>query len=59
MTRRDGYFVTINARALATIARPDTTVGLSERKPTGPYVLQIATGEILPLSKEASVILTL
>jgi hypothetical protein len=55
---RGKYLVTIKARALVPIAGLDTTVGLPKRKLTKPYVLQIASEEILPLLKEALVILT-
>jgi hypothetical protein len=43
---------------MVTIATSDTTVGLPERKLTTQYVLQIASGDILLLLKEALVILT-
>jgi hypothetical protein len=35
------------------VARPDNTAGLPEMHPNTPYVLQMASREILPILKEA------
>lgn len=53
------YLVTVYIGASVTIARPDTTAGLSVRDLITPYVLQMASREILPILKEALVKLTL
>jgi hypothetical protein len=36
-------FVTIDAEAFVTVARPDIVVGLPERKPSRQYVLQMVS----------------
>jgi hypothetical protein len=51
--------VTIYTGTSVTIARPDIVAGQPERKPSRPYVLQTASGETIPLLKEALVELTL
>jgi len=51
--------VTIETGASVTIARPDIVAGKPERKPSRAYVLQTASGETLPVLKEALVELTL
>ena len=40
---------TINTSTSVTIARPDIVAGQPERKPSRPYVLQMASGEIVPV----------
>jgi hypothetical protein len=42
-----------------TVARPDIVVGLPERELSRPYVLQTASGETMPVVKEAHVELTM
>jgi hypothetical protein len=42
-----------------TTATPDKTTGLPERDMSLPYILQTASGKILPILKEASVKLAL
>jgi hypothetical protein len=51
--------MTIDTRASVTITRPDTTIGWPERDLSTPYILQMASGKILPILKEASVKLAL
>jgi hypothetical protein len=51
--------VTNNTGASVTIARPDMVVGQPERKPSRAYVLQTASGETIPVLKEALVELSL
>jgi len=51
--------VTIDTGASVTIARPDMVTGHLEMKPSRAYVLQTASGETIPLLKEALVQLTL
>jgi predicted aspartyl protease len=51
--------VTINTGASATAARPDIVAGLTERDLSRPYVLQTASGETIPVVKEARVELTI
>ena len=51
--------MTIDAGASVTIARPDIVAGRPERKPSRAYVLQTASGETLPVLREALVELTL
>jgi hypothetical protein len=51
--------VTIDTGASVTIARPDMVVGQPERKPSRAYVLQTASGETIPVLKEALVELSL
>jgi len=51
--------VTIDTGASVTIARPDIVAGIPERKPSRAYVLQTASGETIPVLKEALVELTL
>jgi predicted aspartyl protease len=51
--------VIIDTGASMTIARPDIVAGLPERKPNLPYVLQTASGETIPVMREARVELTL
>jgi hypothetical protein len=48
-----------DTEASVTIAIPDITTGLPERDLTTSYVLQMASGETLPISKEALITLTL
>jgi hypothetical protein len=42
-----------------TVSRPDIVAGLPETKPSRPYVMQRATGETIPVVKEARVELNL
>jgi predicted aspartyl protease len=51
--------VIIDTGASVTIARPDIVAGLPERKSNLPYVLQTASGETIPVIREARVELTL
>jgi predicted aspartyl protease len=51
--------VTIDTGASATVARPDIVAGLPERELSRPYVLQTASGETIPVVKEARVELPL
>jgi predicted aspartyl protease len=51
--------VTIDTGASATVARPDIVAGLPERELSRPYVLQTASGETIPVVKEARVELTI
>jgi hypothetical protein len=51
--------VTIDTGASATVARPDIVAGLPERELSRPYVLQMASGETIPVVKEACVELTI
>jgi predicted aspartyl protease len=51
--------VTIDTGASAIVARPDIVAGLPERKLSRPYVLQTASGETIPVVKEARVKLTI
>jgi hypothetical protein len=51
--------VTIDTAASATVARPDIVAGLPEMELSRPYVLQTASGETLPVVKEAHVELTI
>jgi predicted aspartyl protease len=51
--------VTIDTGASATVARPDIVAGLPERELSRPYVLQTASGETMPVVKEARVELTI
>jgi hypothetical protein len=51
--------VTIDTGAFVTVARPYTVVGLPERKPSRQYVLQVVSGQTIPVVKEALVELTL
>jgi predicted aspartyl protease len=51
--------VTIDTGASATVARPDIVAGLPERQLNQPYVLQTASGETIPVVKEAHVGLTM
>jgi hypothetical protein len=52
-------FVTIDSGACVTITRLDIIAGLPKRKQSWPYVLQTASGETLPVSKEVLVALSL
>jgi predicted aspartyl protease len=52
-------WVTIDTGASATVARPDIVAGLPERELSQPYVLQTASGETIPVVKEAHVELTM
>jgi predicted aspartyl protease len=51
--------VTIDTGASATVARPDIVAGLPERELSRPYVLQTASGETIPIVREAHVELTM
>jgi hypothetical protein len=51
--------VSIDAGVPVTTARPEIVAGQPERKPSRLYVLQMASGEIIPILKEALVELTL
>jgi len=51
--------VTIDTGASVTIAHPDKVAGQPERKPSRTYVLQTASGETIPVLKEAFIELTL
>jgi predicted aspartyl protease len=51
--------LTIDTGASATVARPDIVAGLPERELSRPYVLQTASGETIPVVKEAHVELTM
>jgi hypothetical protein len=51
--------VTIDTGASATVARSDIVAGLPERELSRPYVLQTASGETIPVVKEAHVELTM
>jgi predicted aspartyl protease len=45
--------VTVDTGASATVARPDIVARLPERELSQPYVLQTASGETMPVMKEA------
>jgi hypothetical protein len=51
--------VTIDTGASATVARPDVVARLPERELSQPYVLQTASGETMPVMKDAHVELTM
>jgi hypothetical protein len=51
--------VNIDTGAYATVAIPDIVAGLPERELSQPYVLQTASGETIPVRKEAHVELTM
>jgi predicted aspartyl protease len=51
--------VTIDTGASATVSRPDIFAGLPERELSRSYVLQTASGETIPVVKEARVELTI
>jgi hypothetical protein len=51
--------VTIDTGASVTIARPDIVAALPERKLNLSYVLRTASGETIPVMREAHVELTL
>jgi predicted aspartyl protease len=51
--------VTIDTGASATVARQDIVAGLPERELSRPYMLQTASGETIPVVKEAHVELTM
>jgi predicted aspartyl protease len=51
--------VTIDTGASVTIARPNIVAGQPEKKPSRAYVVQTASGETIPVLKEALVELTL
>ena len=51
--------MTIYTGTSVTIVRPDIVAGQPGRKPSRPYVLQTASGETIPVLKEALVELTL
>ena len=51
--------MTIDTGASVTIARPDMVAGQPEKKPSRACVLQTASGETIPVLKEALVELTL
>jgi predicted aspartyl protease len=51
--------VTIDTGPSATVARPDIVAGLPERELSRPYMLQTASGETIPVVKEARVELTI
>jgi uncharacterized protein (DUF1684 family) len=51
--------VTIDTGASVTIAWPNIVTGHFERKPNRAYILQKASGETIPVLKEAVVELTL
>jgi predicted aspartyl protease len=51
--------VTIDTGASATVVRPDIVAGLPERELSQPHVLQTASGEKIPVVKEAHVELTI
>jgi hypothetical protein len=51
--------LTIDTEASVTIARPDIVAGLPERKPNLSYDLSTASGETIPVMREAHVELTL
>jgi hypothetical protein len=51
--------VTIDTRASVTTARPNIAAGLPKRKLSIPYILTMASGEILPMLNEALVEMTL
>jgi hypothetical protein len=51
--------VTIDTGASVTIARPDIVVGLPEGKPNLSFVLRTASGETIPVMREAHVEVTL
>jgi hypothetical protein len=55
--KRDG--AEWSSTIIVTIARPDIVAGLPARKPNLPYVLQTASGETIPVMREAHVELTL
>jgi hypothetical protein len=48
------YCVTIDTRASVTMARHDIIAGWSKRKPSQLYVLQIASGETIPVPKKGT-----
>lgn len=43
--------MTIDSGASGTVARPDIVAGEPERKPSRAYVLQTASGEIIPVTE--------
>jgi hypothetical protein len=51
--------VTIDTGASVIIVRPDMVTGQPERRTSRAYVLQTASGETIPVMKEALVELTL
>jgi hypothetical protein len=51
--------VTVDTRASVTIARPDIRAGLPQKDPPMKCILQMASGETLPILKEVLVTLTL
>jgi predicted aspartyl protease len=51
--------VTIDTGASATVARPVIVAGLPERELSQPYMLQTASGDTMPVMKEAHVELTM
>jgi hypothetical protein len=51
--------VTIDTRAVVTVVKPDIAAGLPETEPSTKCALQAASGETLPILKEAFVTLTL
>jgi hypothetical protein len=51
--------VTIDTGASVTIVRPDIVTGQPERMPTMTYALQTASGETIPMLREALIKLTL
>jgi hypothetical protein len=51
--------MTIDAGAFVTVSRPDIIVGLLERKPSRQYVLQMMSGQTIPVVREALVDLIL
>jgi hypothetical protein len=51
--------VTMDTRASVTITRPDITVGLPNREPSQPCILQMVSRETLPVLKEALVVHTM
>jgi hypothetical protein len=52
-------FVTMDAGAFVTVARPDIVVGLPERQPSRQYILQVLSGQTIPIVKKALVDLNL
>jgi hypothetical protein len=46
--------ITIDTGAAVTVIRPDIAAGLPEREPSTKCALQTASGETLPILKEAS-----
>jgi hypothetical protein len=45
-------FVTIDTREAMTLARPEIATSLPERRLSQPHILQMASGETLPILKE-------